>query len=134
MDIQKLTREFRYNGVVLADPAPSFSLPQVRDFYANVYPEITSADIEGPEQVGGKQIYTFRRAVGTKGAGRAAERALQRLRAGGRLSPVDAPAHAVTAQQTNNPLGRQLRSILDQNRRATGPRGLAPSANHVVLP
>jgi len=68
MEIQQLTREFNYNGVALADPSPAFSLPQVRDFFANVYPEITSADIEGPKQVGAKQIYTFRRAVGTKGA------------------------------------------------------------------
>jgi PRTRC genetic system protein C len=68
MDIQNLQREFRYNGVALADPNQAFTLPQVRDFYANVYPEITSADIEGPEQVGAKVIYTFRRAVGTKGA------------------------------------------------------------------
>jgi PRTRC genetic system protein C len=67
MDIQNLQREFNYNGVALADPSPTLSLPQVRDFYANVYPEITSADIEGPKQVGAKVVYTFRRAVGTKG-------------------------------------------------------------------
>jgi len=67
MDIQNLQREFNYNGVALADPSPTLSLPQVRDFYANVYPEITSADIEGPKQVGAKVAYTFRRAVGTKG-------------------------------------------------------------------
>lgn len=69
MDIKELKREFRYNGVKLAEPTAEFSLVQVRDFYATVYPEIISADIEGPEQVGAIQIYTFRRAVGTKGAG-----------------------------------------------------------------
>ena len=68
MEIQNLIREFTYNGVALGDPSPAFSLEQVRDFYANVYPEITSADIEGPKQVGNKAVYTFRRAVGTKGA------------------------------------------------------------------
>lgn len=68
MKIDTLLREFRYNGVVLADPNQTFSLPQVRDFYATVYPEIVSADIDGPEQLGAKQVYTFRRAVGTKGA------------------------------------------------------------------
>lgn len=67
MEIKELTREFRYNGVVLPDPNQGFSLSQVRDFYATVYAEITSADIEGPEQVGAKAIYKFRRAVGTKG-------------------------------------------------------------------
>lgn len=64
---QELQREFKYNSVKLADPNPSFTLAQVRDFFANVYPEITSADIEGPEVVGNKNIYSFRRAVGTKG-------------------------------------------------------------------
>lgn len=68
MDIKELKREFRYNGVKLADPNAEFPLVQVRDFYATVYPEIVSADIEGPEQVGAVHIYTFRRAVGTKGA------------------------------------------------------------------
>lgn len=67
MQATLLEREFRYNAVRLADPAPSMSLPQVRDFYSNVHPELTSADIEGPELVGGKHVYTFRRAVGTKG-------------------------------------------------------------------
>jgi PRTRC genetic system protein C len=67
MKTTALVREFRYNAVRLADPLPSMSLPQVRDFYSNVHPELTSADIEGPELVAGKHIYTFRRAVGTKG-------------------------------------------------------------------
>ncbi|MDX8121599.1 PRTRC system protein C [Janthinobacterium sp. GMG2] len=67
MQIEKLIREFRYNGVVLQDPNSTFNLVQVRDFYATVYPEIISADIEGPEQLGAKSVYTFRRAVGTKG-------------------------------------------------------------------
>lgn len=87
MDIQNLTREFRYNGVTLADPSPAMSLPQVRDFYANVYPEITSADIEGPEQIGAKVIYSFRRAVGTKGCDEV--RLRPELRAGGAFSLAD---------------------------------------------
>lgn len=69
MQIEKLIREFRYNSVVLPDPNNTFTLEQVRDFYSTVYPEIISADIEGPEQSGAKAIYQFRRAVGTKGCG-----------------------------------------------------------------
>ena len=64
MQIEKLIREFRYNGVVLQDPNTTFNLVQVRDFYATVYPEIISADIEGPQQLGAKSVYTFRRDVG----------------------------------------------------------------------
>jgi PRTRC genetic system protein C len=67
MDIKALIREFSYNSVKLADPNPTFTLVQVRDFYATTYPEIISADIEGPKNVGAKSIYSFRRAVGTKG-------------------------------------------------------------------
>lgn len=133
MDIQNLTREFRYNGVVLADPGQMLSLPQVRDFYANVYPEITSSDIEGPEQVGNKQIYTFRRAVGTKGA-RAREAALQRLRAGRRLDGSAAPVNTIAAAQTNQPPTKQLAAIVDHARRTGSPHCLAPSVHHAVLP
>lgn len=67
MQIETLAREFIYNGARLTDPAPSFTLQQVRDFYANTYPEIVNAEIEGPEVRGNRNVYTFRRAVGTKG-------------------------------------------------------------------
>lgn len=69
MQAQALIREFKYNSVKLADPSPDFTLQQVRDFFANVYPEIINADIEGPQLIGDKHAYTFRRAVGTKGGG-----------------------------------------------------------------
>lgn len=67
MEINELKRAFKYNGVALDDPNHKFTLVQVRDFFAAVYPEIISADIVGPEQVGNTQTYTFKRAVGTKG-------------------------------------------------------------------
>ncbi|MGF6976383.1 PRTRC genetic system protein C [Paraburkholderia sp. JPY465] len=68
MQTTALEREFRYNGAKLTDPSPAFSLQQVRDFYANTYPEIVNSEIEGPEIVGNKNVFTFRRAVGTKGS------------------------------------------------------------------
>ena len=67
LETQELTRAFRYNSVDLADPGAAYTPSQVRDFYAAVYPEITTAAIEGPETADGKMVYTFRRAVGTKG-------------------------------------------------------------------
>ncbi|WP_175739721.1 PRTRC system protein C [Burkholderia ambifaria] len=67
MQIETLAREFSYNGAKLADPAPTFTLQQVRDFYSQTYPELTNAEIEGPVIKGNRNIYTFRRAVGTKG-------------------------------------------------------------------
>jgi PRTRC genetic system protein C len=68
MEIQKGSREFRYNSVVIPDPDPNLTIEQVRDTLATLYPEIVNADIEGPEASGAKMVYTFRRAVGTKGA------------------------------------------------------------------
>ncbi|WP_186058892.1 PRTRC system protein C [Burkholderia gladioli] len=67
MKIEPLAREFAYNGAKLADPAPAFTVQQVRDFYSQTYPELTNADIEGPAVKGNRNVYTFRRAVGTKG-------------------------------------------------------------------
>lgn len=68
MKVEQLTREFSYNGLTLADPGAQMSPEQVRDVYSAAYPEITSAAIEGPERKGTKLVYTFKRAVGTKGA------------------------------------------------------------------
>jgi PRTRC genetic system protein C len=66
--VQKLLRSFTYNGIALPDPGSDLTPEQVRDVYSATYPEITTASIEGPEQKGERLVYTFRRAVGTKGA------------------------------------------------------------------
>ena len=68
MEVNKAVRAFTYNKIPLTDPDPKLSIEEVRTFYANIYPEITTAEIEGPEQKDNKLVYTFRRAVGTKGA------------------------------------------------------------------
>ena len=64
---EKLPRVFRYNSVELEDPGPEQDPVEVRNTYTAIYPEITSAAIEGPEIKDGKRVYTFRKAVGTKG-------------------------------------------------------------------
>lgn len=66
MKVTTVERSFSYNGVNLVDPDVSMSPDSVRDFYSALYPEITTAVIEGPEQKNGKLCYTFKRAVGTK--------------------------------------------------------------------
>lgn len=68
IQVTQLPRAFSYNGVELPDIGGDLTPEQVKDVYAATYPEITSAAIEGPEHKGGKLVYTFRRAVGTKGA------------------------------------------------------------------
>ncbi len=52
---------------VLADPAPGMSPEEVRAHYSQVYPELASASIDGPEIRDGRQVYVFSRSVGTKG-------------------------------------------------------------------
>lgn len=62
-----LVRQFTYNGAKLVDPGAALTVDQVRDFYTAVYPDLANAEVEGPVTKDGAQVYTFRRAVGTKG-------------------------------------------------------------------
>lgn len=67
MKITTMIRRFYYNGLELPDSDPRFIPEQVRDFYATMYPEITTASIEGPEESDGALKYRFTHALGTKG-------------------------------------------------------------------
>lgn len=53
--------------VKLADPSASFSPETVRNFYAQTYPILTTATIEGPEIRDDAIQYEFRLRIGTKG-------------------------------------------------------------------
>lgn len=92
IETTELVRTFRYNSVDLPDPGAQFTPEQVRDLFSNTYPEIVSAAIEGPEEKGGKLQYTFRRAVGTKGADPLQQDLIDaiaiRIDAGDRLSDI----------------------------------------------
>lgn len=68
MKIEALKRTFAYNVIQLADPGAALTPAEVKDFYCAVYPDLTNAEIEGPKVDGNIHAYTFRRAVGTKGA------------------------------------------------------------------
>ena len=67
MTIHKMTRSFRYLGLLLPDPTPDLDVESVRNLYAATYPEITTAALTGPEAVDGALVYTFTKAIGTKG-------------------------------------------------------------------
>ncbi len=62
-----LKRSFSFNGLKLPEPDERMSVEEVKFFYANQYPELTTAAISGPEIVGNSIQYTFSRAIGTKG-------------------------------------------------------------------
>jgi PRTRC genetic system protein C len=67
MTVEKMTREFRYDGLRLADPNERLSVDEVKIAYSPTYPEITTAVVTGPEAIGDKLVYHFNKAIGTKG-------------------------------------------------------------------
>lgn len=67
MTTTELRRVFKYNSVDLPDPGAGLSAEDVRELLSATYPEILNATIEGPEEKDGQLVYTFKRAVGTKG-------------------------------------------------------------------
>jgi len=67
MEKTALKRTFSFNGLKLPEPDERMSVEEVKAFYANQYPELTTAAISGPEIVGSEMQYTFSRAIGTKG-------------------------------------------------------------------
>jgi len=105
ISIQEIKRVFRYNGITLPD-VPGLGPREVRDLYSAQYPELISAEIEAGEVRDGTQEYTFRKAVGTKGASR---------REGARIAALRRRAEA-EAQGLGGTDPKLLRSL--QNRRA----------------
>ena len=67
LQVTALRRIFRYNGAKLADPQPTLTPDQVRQFYAATFPELATAIVEGPSTTEREQVFEFRRSVGTKG-------------------------------------------------------------------
>ena len=67
MQVEAMGRRFFYLGLELADLDEKLTPEQVRDAYSSLYPEITTASIEGPEVIDGALKFTFTRVLGTKG-------------------------------------------------------------------
>ena len=67
MQVEPTGRKFFYLGLELPDLDGRMTPEQIKDAYCNLYPEITTASIEGPEVVDGALKFTFTRALGTKG-------------------------------------------------------------------
>ncbi len=53
--------------IKLADPEPKFSPQAVQNFYANTYPILNTATIEGPTIADDTVQYEFKTTIGTKG-------------------------------------------------------------------
>lgn len=53
--------------VVLSDPNLNDTPEAVMSYYSNIYSELTTASVHGPEIKEDKAIYTFKTTIGTKG-------------------------------------------------------------------
>jgi PRTRC genetic system protein C len=65
-----LPRKFTYNGAELEDPDPAMSEKDVKNLYAQVYPELTTANPVTEIKGSGTDRYreiSFKKATGTKG-------------------------------------------------------------------
>ncbi|HSA34489.1 MAG TPA: PRTRC system protein C [bacterium] len=67
MEINQMHRIFKHKNLKLPDPGAEMTPERALSFYANTYPELTVARIEGPVIEEGKAIYTFVTTLGTKG-------------------------------------------------------------------
>ena len=67
IDAKALARSFSYKGVKLPDPDPKMTPADVKAAYSHQYPELATAAIMGPEASGEHLVYSFVRAIGTKG-------------------------------------------------------------------
>lgn len=54
-----MAREFLWAGQRLADPGAQYTPEQVRDLYAQVYPELTTAAVRKAEEQHGTEIVAF---------------------------------------------------------------------------
>ncbi len=68
MQINRLTRAYRYDGIELPVPSHLAEDPQaLRAYHATLYPEIVNAEIVDAGVSGTSYVTEYRRAVGTKG-------------------------------------------------------------------
>ena len=68
MESHPLSRHLEVHGLKLPDHNPVLSVEEIRSLYATQYPEINTATVTRPEQVGNKLVYRFSTAVEIQGA------------------------------------------------------------------
>ncbi len=65
-EMTQLPRKFVYNNMTLDDV--SGTPEEALNFYADFYTDLSNGVVEGPEIKDGFMVYTFRKAVDTKGS------------------------------------------------------------------
>ena len=109
IEVNEIQRRFRYNGMLLPD-VPGLEPREVRDLYSAQYPELVSAEVEAGEVRDGVQEFSFRKAVGTKGARRS-----EAEHAGPRLAALSAQVDAEAKGGVSGTDGELVKSM---NRRS----------------
>jgi len=131
LETTQLGRKFRYNSVDLPDPGAQYTPDEVRGFYAATFPEIVNATVEGPEKQGDALVYTFRRAVGTKGATADTRAHLEAIVAGKVATPAGANVVTPDHVKRNADTFRQWHSLASNGQ---GEALHAPAAGLDPLP
>ena len=71
MTVNGLNRTFKFRKgsetIVLADPMPGEMPDAVMNYYANMYPELTTATVHGPVIENDTAEYEIKTTIGTKG-------------------------------------------------------------------
>jgi len=67
LNILSYKRVFKLKEKMLTDPDPTMSPDEVMMFYSNLYPELTTSNVFGPNIEDDKAIYEFKTTIGTKG-------------------------------------------------------------------
>lgn len=71
LNVKDIVRKFEFkkdgDTIKLDDPNPNFTPDEVMSFYANTYPELTTATVFGPKMENDVAQYEFKTTVGTKG-------------------------------------------------------------------
>lgn len=69
LNITSVERVFRIEktDIELNDIDAEMSLEDVMGFYSTIYPQLTTASVQGPDFEDDKAVYTFKTTLGTKG-------------------------------------------------------------------
>lgn len=69
MQLESLTRVFRFGETELVDLDPSLDVETIREYYAEQFPELTNGSVDGPEvsEDGKKALFTFLTVTGKNG-------------------------------------------------------------------
>ncbi|MFA5353166.1 MAG: PRTRC system protein C [Thermodesulfovibrionales bacterium] len=67
MSASVLPRKFKYDHMLLDDLDHAAAPQEVMESYAEIYPALTTAIVDGPEITDAAMVYTFTTRLGTKG-------------------------------------------------------------------